>query len=415
MLQLIPVKNYFPARFPAFASRDFRMFYISQFVSNIGSQMQFVAINWHVYILTHSAFALGLVGFLRFMPILIFSLIGGSVADAHNRKKILFLTQTSLATLSFILAFLTITGNISVTSIYVITILFAATLSFDMPARQAFIPTLVNRKHLANAMSLNSIMFQTASILGPAISGFLIAKTSMGTIYNLNAISFLTVIISLFFINTSGAIQGIPTKISLSSVMEGFAFVKSRTMIWSTMLLDFFSTFFSSATALIPIFAKDILSVGPEGLGFLYAAPAIGAVLAGLLLAHFHTFRKQGPILLSSVFLYGLGTILFGFSHTFLLSIVALSIIGVGDGISTIIRNTIRQLETPDYIRGRMTSINMIFFMGGPQLGDFEAGALASRIGAPISVVVGGVGTLIVVGLMTLGIPTLRRYDHHDK
>lgn len=377
--------------------------------------MQFVAINWHVYILTHSAFALGLVGFLRFMPILIFSLIGGSVADAHNRKKILFLTQSSLATLSFILAFLTITGNISVTSIYVITVLFAVALSFDMPARQAFIPALVDRKHLANAMSLNSIMFQTASILGPAISGFLIAKTGMGTIYNLNALSFLTVIISLFFINTSGVIQGIPTKISFSSIMEGLAFVKSRTMIWSTMLLDFFSTFFSSATALIPIFAKDILSVGPEGLGFLYAAPAIGAVLAGLLLAHFHTLRKQGPILLSSVFLYGLGTILFGFSHTFLLSLVALSIVGVGDGISTIIRNTIRQLETPDYIRGRMTSINMIFFMGGPQLGDFEAGALASRIGAPISVVVGGVGTLIVVGLITLGIPTLARYDHHKK
>ncbi len=375
--------------------------------------MQFVAINWHVYILTHSAFALGLVGLLRFLPILVFSLIGGSVADAHNRKIILYITQSTLAVLSFILALFTISGQIHVAIIYAITILFAVALSFDMPARQAFIPGLVDRKHLANAMSLNSIMFQTSSILGPAVSGFLIAKTGMGTIYGINALSFIAVLSSLYFIKTSGRVEGIPTKISLSSILEGLSFVKSRTMIWSTMLLDFFSTFFSSATALIPIFAKDILNVGPQGLGLLYAAPAIGAVFAGFLLAHFHQLGKQGAILLSSVALYALGTILFGVSHIFLLSLFALMITGIGDGISTIIRNTVRQLETPDYIRGRMTSINMIFFMGGPQLGDFEAGALASAIGGPLAVIAGGIGTLAVVGFMALGIPPLRNYDKH--
>lgn len=376
--------------------------------------MQFVAINWHVYVLTHSAFALGMVGLLRFVPILIFSLVGGSVADAHNRKIILFITQTALTILSFILAFLTITGTVTVTSIYIITVFFAIALSFDMPARQAFIPGLVDRKHLANAMSLNSIMFKTASILGPTAAGFLIAHSGLGAIYNLNALSFIAVILSLFFIKTSGKIEGIPTKISLESVMEGLAFVKSRTMIWSTMILDFFSTFFSSATALLPIFAKDILNSGPVELGYLYAAESVGAVAAGILIAHFHQLRKQGLILLLSVALYGTGTIIFGLSNVLWLSLIGLFIVGIGDSVSTIIRNTIRQLETPDYIRGRMTSINMIFFLGGPQLGDFEAGVLASRIGAPFATIIGGIGTLIAVGAMSIGVPKLRKYDRHD-
>lgn len=409
------MKDYFPNRFPAFTSHDFSVFWLSQFVSNIGSQMQFVAINWHIYVLTNSAFALGLVGLLRFVPILIFSLIGGSVADAHNRKRILFVTQSTLTILSFILAFLTITGAVNVVSIYIITAVSAVALSFDMPARQAFIPGLVDKKHLQNAMSLNSIMFQTGSILGPTAAGFLIAHSGLGIIYNVNAFSFMTVITSLFFIKTSGRVQGIPTKISFSSVLEGLEFVRSKTIIWSTMLLDFFSTFFSSATALIPIFAKDILNVGPMELGLLYAAQSVGAVSAGLLIAHFHQLSRQGLVLLLSVTLYGIGTIIFGLSHVFLISLLGLVIVGAGDSVSTIIRNTIRQLETPDYIRGRMTSINMIFFMGGPQLGDFEAGVLASRIGAPFATVIGGIGTIIAVGFMTVGVPVLRRYDHHVK
>jgi len=184
-------------------------------------------------------------------------------------------------------------------------------------------------------------------------------------------------------------------------------------MIWSTMMLDFFSTFFSSATALIPIYAKDILAVGPTGLGFLYSAPAIGAVIAGFLVAHKHNLRNQGMILLVSVGFYALGTVIFGLSHIFILSILALIVVGAGDSVSTIIRNTIRNLETPDYIRGRMTSVNMIFFMGGPQLGDFEAGTLAGYMGAPFSVVTGGIATLVVVAAMAKKLPVLRKYDRH--
>lgn len=210
--------------------------------------------------------------------------------------------------------------------------------------------------------------------------------------------------------HTTGEIAGESGKVSLQAILEGLSFVKSKTIIWSTMLLDFFGTFFASATALLPIYAQSILHVGPIGFGFLYAAPSVGAVCAGLILAYKGTITQQGKWLLVSVAVYALATILFGFSRVFFVSFIALFLVGAGDSISTVIRNTIRQLSTPDYIRGRMTAINMIFFMGGPQLGEFEAGALAAVVGAPISVAIGGIGTLIVVGIVAATIPVLRKY-----
>lgn len=403
----------FTERFPAFKYRDFKLFWSAQFVSNIGTQMQFVALNWQVYTLTHSAFALGLIGFLRFVPILIFSLIGGSVADVHNRKRLQFMTQSIYIILSLILVITDFTGKINVAIIFIVTAFSATTLSFDTPARQAFIPSLVDKKHLSNAISLNSIMFQSATIIGPSIAGILIAQTHLWTIYAINAASFIFVLASLVLIKTSGKVEGVPAPISLSSIAEGLAFVRSKTIVWSTMMLDFFSTFFSSATALIPIYAKDILAVGPTGLGFLYTAPAVGALIAGFLIAHKHSLRNQGKILLVSVAFYALGTVVFGLSRLFIVSFLAMVVVGAGDGISTILRNTIRNLETPDYIRGRMTSVNMIFMMGGPQLGDFEAGTLAGYMGAPFSVVTGGVATLFVIALMAKKLPILRKYDRH--
>jgi MFS family permease len=209
---------------------------------------------------------------------------------------------------------------------------------------------------------------------------------------------------------TSGEIEGEATPVSLKAMLDGFRFVKSKTIIWSTMILDFFSTFFASATALLPLFAEDILHVGPTGFGILAAAPSIGAVLSGFLIAHFGIIKQQGRLLLFAVALYATATIIFGLSKIFLLSFLALFLIGFGDSISTVIRNTIRQLSTPDHIRGRMTSVNMIFFMGGPQLGEFEAGVLAAAVGGPISVVIGGIGTLIVVAIVSAKVPVLRNY-----
>lgn len=400
-------------RFPALKYRDFRLLWLGLFISNTGSQMQFAAINWHIFILTHSPLALGMIGLSRFLPIAVFSLIGGAVADAHNRKKILFVTQATLTVLSGILAFTTFANTVNPLIIYIITALSAVALAFDAPPRQAMIPNLVQREHLANALNLNVIMFQSAMVIGPALSGIVIAKFGLGTVYLFNTISFFSVIGALLLMNTSGEVEGTPSKVSFHAVVEGLAFVKSKTIIWSTMILDFFSTFFASAIALLPIFAEQILHVGPVGFGLLYAAPSIGAVGAGYVLAHMGTIKNQGKLLLSAVALYGIATIAFGLSKIFILSFFALLLVGVGDSISTVIRNIIRQLTTPDYIRGRMTSVNMLFVMGGPQLGEFEAGVMAAVIGGPASVVIGGIGTLFVVGTVALAIPALRNYSSH--
>ncbi|OGH42272.1 MAG: hypothetical protein A3H79_01705 [Candidatus Levybacteria bacterium RIFCSPLOWO2_02_FULL_36_8b] len=398
-------------RFAALKYRDFRILWIALLVSNIGSQMQFAAINWHIFILTHSALALGLIGLTRFLPLAFFALFAGAVADAHNRKKILFVTQTVLTVLSSILAFTTLFHMVNPIIVYIITALSAVAIAFDAPPRQSIIPSLVHKNHLTNALSLNVIMFQISMIVGPALAGLIIASFGIGSIYFINSVSFLAVIGALIAMKTTGEIEGAPSKISFKAVLEGLAFVKSRTIIWSTMILDFFSTFFSSANSLLPIFAETILHVGPVGFGFLYAAQSIGAVFAGYVMAYIGKIKNEGKWLIAGVALYAVSTIIFGFSKTFWVSFVSLLLIGAGDGVSSIIRNTIRQITTPDYIRGRMTSINMIFYMGGPQLGEFEAGVLAAAIGAPLSVVVGGVGTLLILALVAIKIPILRNYS----
>lgn len=408
------MQEYISKRFPAFKSRDFSVFLYSQLVSNIGSQMQLVALNWHIYQLTHSALALGLLGLFRFVPIFVFSLIGGSVADSHNRKRILYVAQFFMILCAIILSFTTYTGTVNTKIIYLVTVFATIALSFEMPARHAFIFSLVKREQIVSASSLGSIFFQLSMIIGPTLSGLLIAHGSLELIYLLNALSFMFSMTGLYFIKADGKIQGEKVKVSITAVLEGLRFVKSKTMIWSTMLLDFFSTFFSSATALLPIFAQDILLLSPERLGLLYAAPSIGAVLAGIIIAQKHDLRRQGLALLFSITLFAIGMIIFGLSKIFWLSFLALIVVGFGDSISTIIRRAIRQLETPDYLRGRMNGINMIFFLGGPQLGEFQAGFLAQYMGAPFSVIAGGVGTLTVVILMGLKISPLRKYDRHQ-
>ncbi|OGG11990.1 hypothetical protein A2Z00_02070 [Candidatus Gottesmanbacteria bacterium RBG_13_45_10] len=401
-------------RFAALRYRDFRLLWIGLLISNIGSQMQFAAINWHIFILTHSALALGLIGLSRFIPVTIFALIGGSVADAHNRKKILLITQTALTLLSGVLAISTFTHTVTPPIIYIITALSAMALAFDTPPRQAMVPNLVDRDHISNAMSLNVMMWQISMVLGPALSGFVIGLFGIGSVYLINAFSFLAVIIALILMKTSGEIEGKPAKVSFHAMLEGLAFVKSKTMIWSTMLLDFFSSFFASATALLPIFSEKILHVGPIGYGLLYAAQSVGAVAAGYVMAHVGNIKHQGKIILASVAVYGIATIVFGFSQLFLLSFLALFIVGFGDSVSTVLRNTIRNLATPDYIRGRMTSVNMIFFLGGPQLGEFEAGVLAAFVGVPWSVALGGIGTLLVVATVFVAIPQIRTYSREE-
>jgi len=385
--------------------------WIGQFISLAGTQMQQVAINWHVYILTNSPVALGLIGLMRVIPIIVFSLIGGVMADAHDRRRVMIVTQSAMMFFAATLGLSTITGLISAPLIYLLAALIASASAFDSPARQALIPNLVPREHLTNALSLNNLMRQAGAIMGPAIAGFAIAGFGVESVYWINAVSFLAVLAALVLMRTPAQQNPGATQVSLSALTEGLRFVFQSQMIMATMLLDFFATFFSSATSLLPIFAKEILRVGPEGLGILYAAESIGAVVAGAGMSLIGNVRKQGLILLGSVAVYGAATTFYGMSELFVLSIFFLALVGAADTVSTILRNTIRQLATPDHLRGRMTSVNMIFFQGGPQLGNLEAGIVAALFGAPFSVISGGVATVLLVAATAWLAPRLRSYE----
>ena len=309
------------------------------------------------------------------------------------------------------LSYLTYHGQVNQFIIYLVIGLISLCSALETPARQSTVPHLVPKKYFMNATSLTVIMWQSAVLIGPAIAGFIIAYFGVAPIYLFNACTFIAMIIAMLMITPLGQIKADSSIHYLQSIKEGLNFVRTTPMIYSTMLLDFFATFFASATVLLPIFALDILHVGPKGLGLLYAAPALGAIVAGLITSSIGHFKNQGKILIFAVCFFGLGTILFGLSKNFYFSLFFLTLIGMGDMISTVIRNTIRQMSTPDYLRGRMVSINMIFFMGGPQLGEAEAGFLAAAVGAPLSVVFGGVTTIVAVYFLIKLVPRLIRYQ----
>ena len=359
--------------------------------------MQFVAINWHVYLLTKSPLALGLVGLFRGVPIIVCSLAGGVVADAVDRRKLLVATQLVMLTSAALLAAFTVAGLESVWPIYVLSALASAANAFDVPARQSLMPALVPAEVFPNAVSLGLLVFNVATIAGPAIAGFMLAETGPALIYGLNAVSFLAVIAALIAMRTSGDPEREGDRgsaLSLAALKEGFRFVWNTPIIVQTMTLDFAATFFASATLLLPVFATERLHVDARGYGFLAAAPAVGSVITALVMARLGSFRKQGRLVVVSVAIFGLATAAFGISTVFWFSLLMLAITGAADTVSTVLRQTIRQLVTPNHIRGRMTSINMMFFMGGPQLGELEAGLLAAAIGTPLSVVVGGLGSV---------------------
>lgn len=404
----------FSERFPALHSRNFRLLWFGQGVSGIGSMMQVWAVNWQLYALTHRPLALGLVGLFRVVPIVIFSLIGGAVADAWDRRKVMLATQTTLAVVALALGWLTVTHRITAADIYLLTVISGAAMAFDNPARQALLPHLVPREDFAGAVALNSVVFRVATITGPVLAGLLIARGGLGDTYWINAISFLAVIAALVLMRDVGVVVPEPgetrAQVSLDALVEGLRFVWGTPILVWTLSLDFLATFFSSANALLPIFARDILHAGARGYGVLAAAEAVGALGAGLWLSQARTIVRQGQTVLWAVVVYGLATVAFGASRLFWLSWLSLAVVGIADSISTVLRQTIRQLVTPDRLRGRMTSVNMIFFMGGPQLGELEAGLAATWLGAPWSVITGGLGCLLTVALVAARAPLLRHY-----
>lgn len=377
--------------------------------------MQLAAINWHIYILTNSKLALGGVGLVRVVPIILCSLIGGVVADVVDRKRLILASQTVMLLSAGALAAITALGSTSIWPIYLVTAISSAALAFDNPARQALLPTLVPARDFPNAVSLGLVIFHVSMIGGPALAGLILSDHSPAFVYALNAASFLALICAVLLIRASGRAElrdnEAAPRVSLTALREGLSFVWRTPIIVQTMTLDFVATFFASATVLLPVFARDVLHVGARGFGILGASPAIGAVIAGLVMARLGTIRKQGATIIGSIAVFGAATVLFGFSHVFWLSMLMLAIVGASDTVSTVLRQTIRQLVTPNYLRGRMTSVNMIFFMGGPQLGELEAGALAALIGAPLAVATGGIGCLVAVVLSLIWSKNLVRYE----
>ncbi|MEY4069523.1 MAG: hypothetical protein RL721_137 [Candidatus Eisenbacteria bacterium] len=405
--------------FAALRHRNFRLLWGGQMLSMAGSMMQNAALLWHVATLVEPerrGLALGMVGLVRVLPILVLSLVSGVVADAFDRRRLMLVTQVGMAACALALAALEFAGVRLLAPVYVLAALSAAFGTFDGPARQSLVPTLVPRETLPNAVTLMAILFQVASVAGPALGGVVIATAGVAWCYLVNALSFGCVIAALL------AMRDVPeppreerAPVSWAAAREGLSFVFRTPIIRSTMLLDFFATFFASATALLPMVATDVLGVGPAGYGLLSAAPSVGALLAGLVMAPLaDRIRRRGAVLLWAVAAYGAATVAFGFARELAWAFLWLAVTGAADNVSMVLRNVIRQLATPDRMRGRMTSVNMIFFMGGPQLGELEAGLVAQWRGVVASVVSGGVACMLAVGWIAARDPVLRRYRRED-
>ncbi|MBI4225130.1 MAG: MFS transporter [Candidatus Sungbacteria bacterium] len=400
--------------FLSLSIREYRLFLIGFFISQMGLQMQIIAVNWHIYQISHSAVILGLVGIVSFAPMLLLSTIGGLTADHVDRKKLLMATQAFLALVALSFAIVTAAGTDSIPVIFILLGLNFSAMAFFGPVRQSIIPDLVPKTHLLNAVSLNTLARQSAVIIGPAIAGFLIALYGVQSIYLFNSAGLIIVIVTIVFLKIPAHPHDKKSSFSIGSVMESLRFVKKSKLLLSATLLDFFASFFGSATSLLPIFAADILQVNAQGLGLLYAATSAGAVIAGISLASLKKLHHYGRVIIGAVIMYGLATIGFGLSHSFYLSLAFLAIAGAGDMISTILRNNIRQTITPANMRGRMTGIHILFAQGGPKLGDAEAGFVAAATSAPASVVIGGIGTVAATLAISFFTPRLRKFKGHE-
>ena len=401
---------------PALHHRKYALLWGGLLISVTGSQMQLWALFWHIRTLSNQPIAVSGIGLVRVLPVLIFSLLAGVAADRYNRRKLIFVTQTIMMFAALALGLLTLWGHIQIWHIYLLTGIQAMAIAFDGPARQSLVPNLITRpEDLASAFSMNSIAQDLGAVIGPGLSGLVISYFGQYEVYILNAVSFLAVILALLLMGP------VPQQVrsetqstgssTVGSIKEGIQYILSKPIILSSMVLDFWATFFSSANTLMPFVARDILKVGAIQYGWLSASQSIGGVVADFILSQRVKIRRQGTLLLTAVALFGMATILFGISRVFWLTVLALVGVGAADAVSTILRNTIRQLQTPDYIRGRMTSVNQIFFMGGPQLGEIEAGLAAQAFGTPIAIISGGIGCIAAMALVALRWPQIQKYN----
>jgi len=401
-----------PGGLSLFRIRDFRAFLAARGLASLSSLMLTVAVGWHVYDLTHSAFALGMVGLAQFLPALLLSLPGGLAADRFERRAILvsgFGLQIVVAGLLLAISF---SRGASAGLIFPVVALIGVGQAFVGPASQSLLPFLVPREDFSRAVAWNSSTFQVATIAGPAVGGLLYAL-GPAAVYSVAAGCYACSVVLLLRVRARLHVSA-AAKPGLDGLLTGLRFVFSRPPILGAISLDLFAVLFGGATALLPIYARDILHVGPWGLGLLRSAPAVGAAVVAVFLAQRPLARRAGAWMFACVALFGATTIVFGVSRSFGVSLAALAVLGAADMVSVVIRQTLVQVATPDEKRGRVSAVNSIFIGASNQLGEFESGVTAAWLGAAPAVVAGGLGTLAVVAAWALLFPALRRADRLD-
>ncbi len=391
---------------------DFRLFFIGFVLSTMGMQMQTVAVGWQLYELTGSSLALGFVGLVQIAPMLALTLPAGHFADNHDRKRMTMVMIGVLAAASLGLALVSLSGG-RVIYLYVCLFVTGAARAMMGPARSALLPQIIPRRIFGNAVSWNTSGFELASVLGPAIGGAIIAwRRSSAPVYILAAMMLLSVLVLLAFIRPrSRATER--RSLSIKSLVAGVDFVWKKKVLLAAISLDLFAVLFGGAIALLPVYAKDILQVGPTGLGWMRAAPSIGAVAMALVTVHY-PIKKAGQALIWAVGGFGVATIVFGFSRSFWLSLTMLFLTGALDNISVVVRHTLAQVLTPDEMRGRVSAVNGIFISMSNEIGGFESGSVAHLTNPTFAVVSGGIGTIAVVAIVSLLSPQLRRYGALD-
>jgi MFS family permease len=385
-------------------------FWFSRLASTSANQMLMVGVGWQMYDLTGSAWDLGLIGLLQFLPALLLVLVAGHVVDQFHRARIAALCMLAQVALALTLAASTHQHWASRELLLVISIGLGTVKAFQMPAQQALTPALVPAVVLPRALAFSSMGSQAAIVAGPALGGFIYVAGAQ-VVYTVCA---------LLFAIAGALINGVrydhappPNRgMSVATLMAGVEFVRHRPVVLGAISLDLFAVLLGGATALLPIFARDVLHTGPWGLGLLRASPAAGAFTLSLLLTRWPITRRAGQVLLGAVALYGAATLVFGLSTSFGLSMAALVVAGAADMVSVVIRQSLVQLDTPDEMRGRVSAVNSVFIGASNQLGEFESGATAALLGPVGSVLLGGVGTLLVAGLWTKLFRPLAQRDH---
>ena len=402
--------------YAALKLKDYRRYFIGNLIVYFGVHMQTTAVGWDIYTRTNSELALGLAGLAQFFPVILLFLVSGHVADRFNRKWIVTFAVALIAIASMGLALISY-YELDTRLIYVCLFMIGVARTFQQPARAALLPLIVPQKQFNNAVTWNSSGFHLASVLGPAAGGFCIKWFNGPTfVYVIDVFAALTFacMLSTIRLHRKQVMQS-QNNLSFKELAAGFHFIRRQQVVLGALLLDLFAVLLGGAVTLLPVYAEGILKTGPEGLGWMRAAPAVGALIMAFIIAHRPPMRRTGIVLLWSVVGFGVATIVFGLSKIFWLSLLMLFLTGAFDNVSVVIRHTLVQTLTPDELRGRVSAVNSMFIGASNELGGFESGIVAHWFGPVFSVVSGGIGTIAVVAITAISLPKLRRQDRLEQ